>query len=79
MISNDHSDTKLVLDDVHSFVLRISLNRAHGGEGKPRPQFQLEHVNKRTSSRTKSLEEVLDQLKAQVKTVFDELEFYEGD
>ena len=72
---NVHKGNDLVLDDIHSFILRISLNRAHGGKGEPRPQFHLEHVNKRTTSRTKSLEEALDLLKAQVKAVFDELEF----
>ena len=78
MTSNSNIDTDLVLDDIHSFVLRISLNRAHGGMGRPRPQFHLEHVNDRTASRTKSVEEMLDQLRTQIFSVLDELEFHES-
>ncbi len=74
MILNVQKGNDLILDDIHSFILRISLNRAHGGKGEPRPQFHLEHVNKQTTSHTKSLDEALDLLKAQVKAVFDELE-----
>ena len=74
MILNVQKGNDLILDDIHSFILRISLNRAHGGKGEPRPQFHLEYVNKRTTSHTKSLDEALDLLKAQVKAVFDELE-----
>lgn len=67
-----HKDRAPVLDDVHSFVLRVSLNRAHGGEGRPRPQFHLEHVNDQSSSRLQSMEEVCSQLEARVTAIFDE-------
>jgi hypothetical protein len=75
---NSQSGTDLVLDDVHSFVLRISLNRGHGGRGTPRPQFHLEHVNTRTASRTNKLEEVLDLLRTEINIVFEALDFHES-
>lgn len=68
-------ETDPVLDDVHSFVLRISANRAHGGKGQPRPQFQLIHVNSGLTSRMKSTEEVLVQLETQITTVLKSFEF----
>ena len=70
-------ETELVLDEVHSFVLRISVNRAHGGKGKPRPQFHLVHVNSGFTSRMKSTEEVLDQLETQITKVLDGFEFHQ--
>lgn len=66
-------ETDRVLDEVHSFVLRISINRVHDGKGKPRAQYHLEHVNSGMSSRMKSLEELLDRLEGQIKTVLDDL------
>lgn len=76
VISLSHINTDLVLDDVHSFVLRVSLDRAYRGSGKPRPQFHLEHVNKQTVNRAKSLEEMLEQLRTQILSVFKEIEFH---
>jgi len=66
--------TDLPLDEVHSFVLRISIDRARGGQGKPRPQFQLEHVNSQKTCRTRTLEEACAVLALQVKSIFEELE-----
>ena len=59
----------LVLDDVHSFVLRLHLNPAPGGRGRPRPQFNLEHVNQGTSWRMQSLDEVLQELTARIELI----------
>jgi len=64
-------DTDLALDEVHSFVLRISVSRAHGGKGKPRPQFHLAHVNSGLNNRMTTVEEVLDKLETQITTVLD--------
>ena len=68
---NAGGDSRLVLDDVHSFVLRVSLNRSRSGEGRVRPQFQLEYVNGSSSHRFKSLEEVLEQIRRQVAEIFE--------
>ena len=59
----------LVLDDVHSFVLRLHLNPAPGGRGRPRPQYNLEHVNQGTNRRMQSLDEVLQELTARIELI----------
>jgi len=59
----------LVLDDVYSFVLRLHLNPAPGGRGTPRPQFNLENVNKGTNRRMQNLDEVLHELKTQIELI----------
>lgn len=59
----------LVLDDVYSFVLRLHLNPAPGGQGLPRPQFNLENVKKGTNRRMQNLEEVLQELKLQIELI----------
>ena len=59
----------LVLDEVHSFVLRLHLNPAHGGGGNPRPRFKLEHVNQGTSLRMQSLDEVFEVLRARIELI----------
>jgi len=64
-----HNRNHLVLDDVHSFVLRLHLNPAPGGRGLPRPQFNLEHVNQGTSWRMRSLDEVLEELTTRVELI----------
>ncbi len=71
-------DSDLKLDEVHSFVVRVSINRAHGGRGQPRPQFQFEHVNRQTAIRSNSLQDLLARLERQIKAIFEELEFSEG-
>jgi len=65
------------LDEIHSFVLRISVNRAHGGKGKPRPQFQLEHVNSGLINRMTNVGEVLDQLETRITSVLDGFELHQ--
>ena len=64
-----HKKSHLVLDDVHSFVLRLHLNPAPGGRGRHRPQFNLEHVNQGTNQRMKSLDEVLQELRARIELI----------
>ena len=64
-----HRKSHLVLDDVHSFVLRLHLNPAPGGRGRPRPQFNLEHVNQGTNRRMKTLDEVLKELTARIELI----------
>lgn len=64
-----HKKSHLVLDDVHSFVLRLHLNPAPGGGGKSRPQFNLEHVNQGTNQRLQSLDEVLKELTARIELI----------
>ena len=64
-----HKKSHLVLDDVHSFVLRLHLNPAPGGQGNPRPKFKLEHVNQGTSQRMQSLDEVFEVLRARIATI----------
>ena len=72
-MTNTHSRTGLDLDEVHSFVLRVSIDRARGGGGAPRPQFQLEHVNSRRTCRTRTLQEACAALESQVRSIFDQL------
>ena len=71
---NTLSGPGLDLDEVHSFVLRISIDRARGGMGALRPQFQLEHVNSRKTCRMTTLQEACAALEMQVKSIFAELE-----
>jgi len=74
-MANTLRGSDLLLDEVHSFVLRISIDRACGGTGRPRPQFQLEHVNSQKTCRTKTLEEACAALEIQVQSIFDQLGF----
>ena len=66
-----YGDNRLFLDDVHSFVLRVSVNRFPSGNGGVRPRFQLEHVNSLTTLRLNTLEDVLKQLESQVRDILD--------
>ena len=77
-MANTLRKTGLDLDEVHSFVLRISIDRARGCTGAPRPQFQLEHVNSQQTCRTRTLQEACDALESQVKSIFEELGFGEA-
>ncbi len=61
--------TKPVFDDVHSFVLRLYLNRSPGGHHSDRPQFSLEHVNSGTSRRMKDLDHVFEELNQQIDLI----------
>jgi hypothetical protein len=67
---NTGGDRRPVLDDVHSFVLRVSLDRPQGGGARARPQYQLEYVNGLSSRRFKSLDEALGQIRSQVAEMF---------
>lgn len=69
MTANIYMNSPLVLDDIHSFVLRLHLNTAPGGQGSRRPQFTLEHVNLHTCLRLQSLEEVLKELTGQIELI----------
>lgn len=69
LMSNSFRESSLNLDDTHSFILRISVNRAHGQGGKAYPRFLLEHVNENTCRHFKSLEDVYEELTSQVETV----------
>jgi hypothetical protein len=60
-------DNGPLLDDVHSFVLRISLDQLPGGQGTARPRFVLEHVNSRTVQRPRDLNATLAALESQVR------------
>ena len=60
---------KPVLDEVHSFVLRLHLNPSPGGRGEPRPQFSLEHVNQGCSKRMKNLTEVFEVLSGRIDVI----------
>ena len=64
-----YKKSNLVVDDVHSFVLRLNLNLPPGGRGIARPQFNLEHVNQGTSQRMQSLDEVLQELTARIELI----------
>jgi hypothetical protein len=66
--ANAGSDRRMVFDDVHSFVLRLSLDRPQGGGGA-RPQYQLEYVNGFSTRRFKSLDEALGQIRSQVAEI----------
>ena len=69
---NTLSRTGPALDEVHSFVLRVSISHGRGGGGALRPQFLLEHVNSRTTNRTNSLREACVLLESQVNTILEE-------
>ena len=64
-----HKKSHLVLDDVHSFVLRLHLNPAPGGRGIARPQFNLEYVNQGTRQRMQSLDEVFEELTVRIEQI----------
>ena len=64
-----YKKSEVILDEVHSFVLRLHLNPAPGGRGDPRPQFNLEHVNWGTRQRMQSLEEVFTELTDRIESI----------
>ncbi|MGB5487367.1 MAG: hypothetical protein WBN06_08260 [Lysobacterales bacterium] len=65
VLKNSH----LVMDDVHSFVLRVYLNPAPDGRGAARPQFNLEYVNQGVNQRMKNLDEVLKELTTRIELI----------
>lgn len=66
-LKNSH----LVMDDVHSFVLRVYKNPAPGGRGVARPQFNLEYVNQGINQPMQNLDEVLKELTARIELILD--------
>ena len=68
-MSKTFRESGLNLDDIHSFILRVGINRVHGQGGKAYPRFQLEHVNDNTCRRFKSLQEVCEQLTSEVEAM----------
>lgn len=77
-MSKTFRESGLNLDDIHSFVLRININRAYGRGGKAYPRFQLEHVNENTCRRFKSLQEVCEQLTSEVETMLTRVDDIHG-
>jgi len=78
-MSKTFRESGLNLDDIHSFILRISINRAHGQGGKAYPRFQLEYVNEHMRRHFKSLEEVCEQLTSQVEVILTSFNDMDGD
>ena len=72
LMSDVHKDSRPLLDDIHSFVLRVHLDRSQLSKNQYRSRFLLEYVNERTARRFKSLDELLDHLRLQVTQIFDE-------
>ncbi len=71
LTSDVHKDSRPILDDIHSFVLRVHLDRSQLSENQYRSRFLLEYVNERTAWRFNSLDELLDHLGLQVTQIFD--------
>lgn len=64
-------NSHLIMDDVHSFVLRVYLNPAPDGRGSARPQFNLEYVNQGTNQRMQCLDEVLKEMTTRIELILD--------
>jgi hypothetical protein len=64
-----HNKNPLIVDDVHSFVLRLYLNAVPGSRSPPRPQFHLENVNEGSNQRMQSLDEVILELTVQIEKI----------
>ena len=62
-------NSNLVMDDVHSFVLRVYLDPAPDGRGAARPQFNLEYVNQGVNRRMQNLDEVLKELTTRIELI----------
>jgi hypothetical protein len=69
LMPNVLKNSHLVMDDVHSFVLRVYLNPAPDGRGAARPQFNLEYVNQGVNQRMKNLDEVLKELTTRIELI----------
>jgi len=72
LMQDTHKKTHLVLDDVYSFVLRLHLNPAPGGQGVSRPYFNLVNVNKGTNRRMHGLDEALQELRSQIEMILQD-------
>lgn len=69
LMPNVLKNSHLIMDDVHSFVLRVCLNPAPDGSGSARPQFKLEYVNQGTNQRLRSLDEVIKELTTRIELI----------
>ena len=58
-----------IMDDVHSFVLRVSRNPAPDGQGAARPRFRLEYVNQDINQRMQNLDEVFKELTTRIELI----------
>jgi hypothetical protein len=65
VLKNSH----LVMDDVHSFVLRVYMDPAPDGRGAARPQFNLEYVNQGVNQRMQNLDDVLKELTTRIELI----------
>jgi hypothetical protein len=78
MMPVPHGNSAAAFDDVHSFVLRVHLDRPPSGQGEARAQYQLEYVNGCTSQRFRTLDGVLGQIRAQIADIFEGMGFVES-
>jgi len=69
LMPNVIKNSNLVMDDVHSFVLRVYLDPAPDGRGAARPQFNLEYVNQGVNRRMQNLDEVLKELTTRIELI----------
>ena len=60
---------QMVVEDIHSFVLRVYLNPAPDRRGTARPQFNLEYVNQGISRRLQNMDDVLKELTDHVELI----------
>jgi len=72
LMQDTHKKSHLVLDDVYSFVLRLHLNPAPGGQGISRPYFNLVNVNKGTNRRMHVLDDALQELRLQIEQILQD-------
>jgi len=61
--------SNMVVEDIHSFILRVYLNPAPDRRGAARPQFNLEYVNQGISRRLQNLDDVLKELTDRVELI----------
>ena len=64
-------NSHLIMEDIHSFVLRVYLNPAPDGRGTGRPQFNLEYVNQGVNQRLQNLDDVLKELTDRVELILN--------
>jgi hypothetical protein len=77
LTSEIQKNNRYALDEVHSFVLRICVDRSQRGNRRYRLRYQLENVNESSSRRFRNLDELLDQLRGEVKTICSDQEMLE--
>lgn len=62
-------NSHLIMDEIHSFVLRVNLNPAPDGRGAAKPNFKLEYVNEDICQRMQSLDDVLAELTNRIQLI----------